>query len=553
MLQQLKIENFALIDKLDISFQSGLCTITGETGAGKSILLGGLSLLLGSRADASVIKAGETNCIVEGHFNVKAYNLKAFFEENDIDYDDTTIVRRQVTSNGKSRAFINEIPVTLQTLREFSLQLIDIHSQHENLSLANSAFQQKVIDSIAGNAPLLEATATAYRNMAEAEKIHQRLVAENAKAKEEEEYIRYQVEQLVAAKLKQGEVAELESELKQLTHAEEIKAALTATESALNSELGEQSAIPLLLEAELHLKRVTEYLSALPELSARLTSSIIEIKDIAREITLLNDHQEIDPERLQIVQQRLDSIYSLFQKHKCKTEEELLALQNSLEQRLLTIINGDEAIQNALANLIEQEKHYRAFAHKLTGARNGVKDQIIAKTVELLIKLGITNANFSVNIETNTTPTPTGSDKVVFLFSANMAAPLQDLGKVASGGEMSRLMLALKSQMAKAIDLPTIVFDEIDTGISGEIAHKMGEIIALMGKTMQVINITHLPQIAAKGSQHLVVYKETINGVTSTKIKRLNNEERVVEIAKMLSGQTLSDAAIQNARELLTQ
>ncbi len=252
MLQQLKIENFALIDKLDISFQSGLCTITGETGAGKSILLGGLSLLLGSRADASVIKAGETNCIVEGHFNVKAYNLKAFFEENDIDYDDTTIVRRQVTSNGKSRAFINEIPVTLQTLRDFSLQLIDIHSQHENLSLANSAFQQKVIDSIAGNAPLLEATATAYRNMAEAEKIHQRLVAENAKAKEEEEYIRYQVEQLVAAKLKQGEVAELESELKQLTHAEEIKAALTATESALNSELGEQSAIPLLLEAELH-------------------------------------------------------------------------------------------------------------------------------------------------------------------------------------------------------------------------------------------------------------------------------------------------------------
>ncbi len=553
MLQELKIENFALIDKLTISFEAELCTITGETGAGKSILLGGLSLLLGGRADSAVIKAGETSCVVEGHFNIKAYDLKAFFEENDIDYDDTTIVRRQISSNGKSRAFINEIPVTLQILRDFSLHLIDIHSQHENLSLANSAFQQKVIDSIAGNAPLLEITATAYRGMAEAEKTFQQLTAECEKAKEEEDYIRYQVEQLLAAKLKQGELAELEEELKQLSHAEEIKAALTATETALNSELGEHSAIPFLFEAESHLKRVTDYLSALPELSARLTSSIIEIKDIAREITLLNDHQDIDPERLQIVQQRLDSIYSLFQKHKCKSEEELLVLQNELEQRLLTIANGDEAIQKAKANYIEQEKHYRAAAQKLTTARNGVKDQIVTKTVELLKKLGIANANFSVNIETNPTPTAAGTDKVVFLFSANMAAPLQDLGKVASGGEMSRLMLALKAQMAKAIDLPTIVFDEIDTGISGEIAHKMGEIIASMGKTMQVINITHLPQIAAKGSQHLVVYKETNEGVTTTKIKRLNSEERVVEIAKMLSGQKLSDAAIQNARELLMQ
>lgn len=553
MLQQLKIENFALIDKLDISFESGLCTITGETGAGKSILLGGLSLLLGSRSDSSIIKAGENNCIVEGHFNLKNYNIKPFFEENDIDYDDITIVRRQISTNGKSRAFINEIPVTLQTLRDFSLQLIDIHSQHENLSLANSAFQQKVIDSIAGNAPLLEVTAAAYNSLTEAEKTYQRLKADSERAKEEEDYIRYQVEQLTSAKLKHGEVAELEVELKQLTHAEEIKAALTSTENALYSELGEQSAIPSLGEADSHLKRVVDYLPTLPELSARLSSCLIEIKDIAREITLLNDHQEIDPEKLMIVQQRLDFIYTLFQKHKCKTEDELIALQNDLEQRLLTIVNGEEAIQKAQGILNEREKQFREAARKLTESRNGVKDQIIERTVDLLKKLGIANASFAINIETSTTPTASGTDRVVFLFSANMASPLQDLGKVASGGELSRLMLALKAQMAKAIDLPTIVFDEIDTGISGEIAHKMGEIIALMGETMQVVNITHLPQIAAKGSQHLLVYKETIGGITTTKIKRLNREERVVEIAKMLSGHTLSDAALQNAKELLSQ
>ena len=553
MLQQLKIENFALIDKLDISFESGLCTITGETGAGKSILLGGLSLLLGSRSDSTVIKAGENSCIVEGHFNIKNYNLKPFFEENDIDYEDTTIVRRQISANGKSRAFINEIPVNLQTLRDFSLQLIDIHSQHENLSLANSAFQQKVIDSIAGNAPLLEAAATAYNGLIEAEKIYQRLKAESEKAKEEEDYIRYQVEQLTAAKLKRGELAELESELKQLTHAEEIKAALTSTENALYSEVGEQSAIPLLNEADLHLKRVADYLTVLPELSARLTSCLIEIKDIAREITILNDHQEIDPEKLMIVQQRLDFIYTLFQKHKCKEEDELIAIQNDLEQRLLNIINSEEAILKAQGILTERELQFKEVARKLTQSRNGVKDQIIEKTVDLLKKLGIANANFAIDIEASATATASGTDRVVFLFSANMASPLQDLGKVASGGEMSRLMLALKAQMAKAIDLPTIVFDEIDTGISGEIAHKMGEIIALMGKSMQVVNITHLPQIAAKGSQHLLVYKETIGGITTTKIKRLNREERVVEIAKMLSGQTLSDAALQNAKELLSQ
>ena len=553
MLQQLKIENFALIDKLDISFESGLCTITGETGAGKSILLGGLSLLLGSRTDSTVIKAGENSCVVEGHFHIKAYQLKAFFEENDIDYDDDTIVRRMVSSNGKSRAFINEIPVTLQTLREFSLQLIDIHSQHENLSLANSAFQQKVIDSIAGNAPLLHAVSAAYTSMVEAEKAYQTLKAESSKAKEEEEYIRYQADQLAAAKLRQGELHELETELKQLTHAEEIKAALTSTENALNSELGEQSAIPLLSEAESHIKRVEGYLTALPELSARLTSCLIEVKDIAREITLLNDHQDIDPERQSFVQQRLDSIFSLLQKHKCKSEEELIAIQSDLEQRLLMILNSDEDLTKAQAHLSKQESNYKEIALRLNKARNGVKDQTIAKTVELLKKLGIPNASFAIEIEANATPTPTGSDKVAFLFSANMAAPLQDLGKVASGGEMSRLMLALKAQMAKAIDLPTIVFDEIDTGISGEIAHKMGEIIASMGTAMQVINITHLPQIAAKGSQHLVVYKETNNGITSTKIKRLTSAERVVEIAKMLSGQKLWDAALQNARELLMQ
>ncbi|SDC26630.1 DNA repair protein RecN [Williamwhitmania taraxaci] len=553
MLQQLRIENFALIDKLDISFESGLCTITGETGAGKSILLGGLSLLLGNRADSTIIKSGENNCIVEGHFNIKAYKLPPFFEENDLDYDDITIVRRLVSSSGKSRAFINEIPVTLQTLRDFSLQLIDIHSQHENLSLANSIFQQKVVDAIAGNALLLDTAAAAYRSMLDAEKAYQRLKSESERAKEEEEYIRFQVEQLAAASLKLGELTELEAEIKQLTHAEEIKAALTSAENALDSESGEISGIPALTEADAYLKRVVEYLPALPELSERLYSCLIEVKDIAREITLLNDHQDINPERLITVQQRMDLLYTLMQKHKCKSEDQLIAIQSDLEQELLLILNSDEELKKSEDNLTEQELKFRAIALQLNKARNGIKEQIISKTEDMLKKLGIPNARLAIEIEANSAPTVTGSDKVTFLFSANMASPLLDMGRVASGGEMSRLMLALKAQMAKAIDLPTIVFDEIDAGISGEIAHKMGEIIAQMAQAMQVVNITHLPQIAAKGSQHLMVYKETLNGNTTTKIKRLDSEERVVEIAKMLSGQKLSEAAMQNARELLAQ
>ncbi|HUX53194.1 MAG TPA: DNA repair protein RecN [Williamwhitmania sp.] len=549
MLKQLKIENFALIDKLEINFEQGLCTITGETGAGKSILLGALSLLLGNRADTSVLKNKEAGCLIEGTFDIESYNLQAFFEENDLDYDDSTIVRRQIANNGKSRAFINEVPVNLQVLKEFALHLIDIHSQHENLSLSDSVFQTKVLDSIAGNQQLLNECVIAYKEFIKAIDHHKTLVEESQRLREEQDYIRFQVDQLQSANLIEGELQELESEIKQLTHAEEIKTGLATVETALNNDT--TSAISLLIEAENALTKIANYMPSLGILAERLATGLIEIKDIAQEVSRHFEHQELDPDRLKYVQERLDLLYTLMQKHHCQTQEELLATFQSFKQKMESIDNSEEALLKAQQVLDEKKKCYFAAAQNLHVSREKVKPKLESTTVELLMKLGIPKTQFSVEIILSETPTPTGSDRVNFLFTANADMPMQEVGKVASGGEISRLMLAIKAQMATASELPTIVFDEIDTGVSGEVAHKMGEIIAQMAEKMQVINITHLPQIASKGLHHWIVYKENETSRTVTQIKKINSEERIVEIAKMLSGQQLTDAAMQNARELL--
>lgn len=549
MLKHLKIENFALIDMLEINFEPGLCTITGETGAGKSILLGALSLILGNRADTSVLKNKENGCLIEGIFDVQSYNLQPFFEKNDLDYDDSTIVRRQIASNGKSRAFINEVPVTLQILKEFALHLIDIHSQHENLNLSDSVFQTKVLDSIAGNSVLLTQCASAYKELAQAIDHHRQLTEESQRLRDEQDYIRFQVEQLKASNLKAGELLDLESEVKQLTHAEEIKMGLATVDSALNNDTA--SAISLLTEAENALSKIADYMPSLGTLTERLATGLIEIKDIAQEVSRLFDQQELDPDRLRHVQERLDLLYTLMQKHRCQTEEELLATFQSYQEKLESLDNSKEELLKAQQILEEKRAHYRTAAQKLHDSREKVRTIFESTTVDVLKKLGIPQAQFSVEIVMNNTPSPTGSDRISFLFTANAAMPKQEVGKVASGGEISRLMLAIKAQMATASELPTIVFDEIDTGVSGEVAHKMGEIIAQMAQKMQVINITHLPQIASKGIHHWIVYKENKASKSITQIRKITADERIVEIAKMLSGQELSDAAMQNARELL--
>jgi len=549
MLKQLKIENFALIDKLEINFEEGLCTITGETGAGKSILLGALSLLLGNRADTSVLKNKETGCVVEGTFSIQSYNLQLFFEKNDLDYEESTTIRRQIANNGKSRAFINEIPVNLKLLKEFSLHLIDIHSQHENLNLSDSIFQTKVLDSIAGNNKLLNECATSFKEFTTAREHYDQLVESSQRLKEEQDYIRFQVDQLKSANLKKGELQEMEIEIKQLTHAEEIKMGLSATDNALNNDT--TSAVSLLTEAENTLTKIANYNPSIEKLAERLASSLIEIKDITQEVSQLFDKQELDPERIKQVQERLDLLYSLLQKHHCQTEGELIEVFQAFNTKLESIDNYEEELHKSKQVLENKKQRYAEAAEKIHVSRETVIPMLESTTIDLLTKLGIPRAQFSVEIDLSNTPSPTGSDKVNFLFSANTAMPLQEVGKVASGGELSRLMLAIKAQMATAAELPTIVFDEIDTGISGEVAHKMGEIIEEMAQAMQVINITHLPQIASKGIHHWVVYKQNDATRSITQIKKISGEERIVEIAKMLSGQQLTEASMQNARELL--
>lgn len=551
MLRNLHIQNYALIDELDIEFRQGLNIITGETGAGKSILLGALALILGQRADASVLKDKSKNCVVEGLFEISGYNLEQFFEENDLDYHTSTIIRRQVNDAGKSRSFINEVPVNLNVIKDLGERLIDIHSQHQNLLLSSSAFQIGTIDAFAA----INSELSSYRETYNYYKLLQLQIAEleenSKRALADLDYLEHQLKQLDEAKLKEGEQADLELLQQQLSNAEEIKTGLQLAFDMLDSN--ELSVIPVLKNCVNSLQKISNYLPEAKSLSSRIESSRTELRDINDEVNRLNEKINLDPDQLLLVNQRLDMLFTLQQKHRVATADELIAIRESLRVQVNQISGYDSEISAKKAELQITLNKLTEKAIAISKKRKASTPQFEQKIANLLKLLGMPFASFIVQIEETNDFNPLGKDSVAFLFTANKQIPPQELTKIASGGEISRLMLSLKSLMVTQKGLPTIVFDEIDTGVSGEVADKMGNIISDIGKGMQVINITHLPQIACKGNTHFLVYKDNQSAASKTLIKLLEKEERVVEIAKMLSGESLSDAAITNAKHLLSQ
>lgn len=549
MLRSVSIENYALIDKLDISFDKGLSIITGETGAGKSILLGALSLIIGQRADSSSLKDKEKSCVVEGTFSIEGYGLEPFFEENDLDYDNSTTFRRIINPNGKSRAFINDIPVTLNVLKDITDKLIDIHSQHQNLLVANSGFQLWIVDLLANNTDLLKTYRDAYLSYKKTAATLNDLRQQHEQSKADYDYLLFQFNQLEEAKLQENEQEELEAELKQLTHAEEIKSGYNRAAAILSGE--EFGVDQLLHEAYQTVSKLAHLSSEAEELAKRIESSRIEIRDIAGEVERLEEAITFSPERQLAVEERLDTVYSLEQKHRVHTVKELLEIRDSLQEKISTIVGFDEQLEALEKEKQQKEEVLSNLANQLAEKREKAIPETEQRIIEMLRSLGMPNATFKAVHTKLDSYTPTGDTSISFLFSANKEVAPQDISKVASGGEMSRLMLSLKSLVAQSGKLPTIIFDEIDTGISGEVADKMGMLISLLAQQNQVINITHLPQVASKGNAHYVVYKEDTPTATKTQIRKLNDDERVMEIAKMLSGSSVTEAAINNARELL--
>lgn len=550
MLRKIHIQNYALIDHLEIDFQKGLNIITGETGAGKSILLGALTLILGQRADTSVLKDKTKNCIIEGEFDVSDYDLEDFFASNDIEFDKTTIIRRQISDSGKSRAFINETPVNLNQLKELGDLLIDIHSQHENLLLSNSLFQLKVIDSFAS----LKNDVLAYQNKFNSyRELKQRLskFEDDAQtATRDFDYLKHQLAELTSANLKVEELVELEALQKQLTHASEIKESLQFTYDSLNNDTA--SVLAMLKDSIHSLKRVSQFYQPAINIEQRIESCRIEIKDIVTEIDALNSKVDVDDELLDKVSKRIDLIYTLFQKHRVTSVDELILLRNSIEDKVNYISGLDFNLESLRKELKLAGSDLMKVATDISSKRKQSIPQVEKSVTDLLVQLGILHAAFKIDIQQLQDFQPWGIDKITFFFTANKQVAPMELSRVASGGELSRLMLSLKSLLVKSSGLPTIIFDEIDTGVSGEIADKMGTIIHEMANGMQVINITHLPQIAAKGKTHFLVYKDNLSAQSATRIKLLNPDERVIEIAKMLSGEKLTDAALSNAKELLS-
>ena len=549
MLLKLSVHNYALIDELNIDFGSGLSIITGETGSGKSIVLGALSLILGQRADTSVLQDKGRKCIVEGEFNVAGYRLDEFFEANELDYDDNTIIRREINESGKSRAFINDTLVNLQILRNLGERLVDIHSQHNNLVISGNDFQLDVIDAVAGNGSLVESYRTAFLKYSASLKDFNDLKERAGKAKADLDYFKYQLEQLESAKLSQGEQEELEEELQLLTHSGEIKEALSFSSVVFDGE--DNSILSLLKEVRLRLDRIRPYYNRIEDLVTRIESSLIELKDVTGELNDLEGRVEYDPKRIEFINGRLDLIYGLQQKHHVGTAGELIAIRDELRQKIGEINNYEFSITEAEKILNEDRHKLSLLAGKLTSARKNAVPLLEKQMVSLLRQLGIPNAQFIAEHRKLEDFSRKGLDRIVFMFSANRQTPPMELTKVASGGEISRVMLSLKHLIAKSVSMPTIIFDEIDSGVSGEIAGKMGRIMKEMSENMQVVNITHLPQIAGKGDQQFHVYKEDVGNSTRTRIRQLSHEERIREIARMLSGDGLSEAAIINARELM--
>ena len=550
MLKQLYIKNFTLIDELDIPLYPGFSVITGETGAGKSIILGAIGLLLGNRADSKAIKAGRDRCVIEAHFDLSRYGMQKFFDDHDIDYDaDDTIIRRELTAAGKSRAFINDTPVPLTCMRELGEQLVDIHSQHQNLLLQKEDFQLNVVDIIAQDADQLKVYQKEYYAYRKAKELLEELKAEIAKNRENEEFMRFQHKELDDANLQEGELEQLEQEAETLSHSEDIKTALYEADSALSGE--NDSILDKLKNATHQLENICDVYPSMADVTGRMQSSYIELKDIAQEISSSVDHVEFDPNRLDAINTRLDKLYTLQQKFHVETVTELIATRDRIAEQLSHIDNGDEDIEEkekeVAALLVKAEKQ----AALLTSIRQKSAKAIEKEMKGRLIPLGIPNVRFEIAFAEKPL-SGNGADKVSFLFSANKSTQLQPVSQVASGGEIARVMLSLKAMISGAVKLPTIIFDEIDTGVSGKIAEKMADIMEEMGlQNRQVLSITHLPQIAAKGSHHYKVLKEETENGTISHMKELNSQERIEEIAQMLSGSDITQAALANAKELL--
>ena len=551
MLQSIHIQNYALIESLDIDFHSGFSVITGETGAGKSIILGAIGLLVGQRADSKAIKVGATKCIVEARFNISSYQLKDFFEEYDLEFDDEEcILRREVHASGKSRAFINDTPASLAQMKALGEKLIDVHSQHQNLLLNHEDFQLNVLDILAHNQELLDEYKALFASYKQTSRELASVIEEAEKSRQDEDYISFQVKQLEEANLQSGEQEELEQESETLSHAEEIKAGLYKVDQIMASE--EMNLLSATKECMQTLQGIAKVYTPANEWVERLESCYIELKDMACEIADAGEEVDFNPARLEYVDERLNLIYTLQKKHQVSSVDELLALEEELRAKLETITSSDDRIRELTQKKDALYQEVLAKAQVLTGLRKQASQKVEEQMQAYLVPLGMPNVRFAVELTPRKEPDASGMDNVSFLFSANKNGTLQQVSSIASGGEIARVMLSLKAMIAGAVQLPTIIFDEIDTGVSGSIAEKMAFIMQEMGQAdRQVISITHLPQIAARGAHHYKVYKEDTDTGTNSYIRPLANEERINEIAHMLSGATLTEAALNNAKALL--
>lgn len=550
MLRSLHIQNYALIEKLDIDFSAGFSVITGETGAGKSIILGAIGLLLGQRADVKAIRQGASRCVIEAHFDISAYGMQPFFKENELEYEDECILRREVQASGKSRAFINDAPASLVQMKELGEQLIDVHSQHQNLLLNQEGFQLNVLDILAHNEELLSAYQGLYKSWKQVQEELKELMIRAEENKADEDYVRFQFEQLEEAHLSSEEQEELEQEAEMLSHAEEIKAGLYRSEQLLIAD--ENGILPALKESLNAISGLKKVYSVSSELADRLESAYIELKDISQEISSKEENIEFNPVRLEEVNDRLNLIYTLQQKHRVSSVIELLSLQQEYSDKLSAITSYDEQINSLKKHSEDLRVKVEKQAAILTQSRTKTAREVEKQMATRLVPLGMPHVRFQVEIGIRKEPGIHGVDTVNFLFSANKNGVLQNISSVASGGEIARVMLSLKAMIAGAVKLPTILFDEIDTGVSGEIADRMADIMEEMGEhNRQVISITHLPQIASRGRVHYKVYKQDTATETNSYICRLTDKERVEEVAHMLSGSTLTEAALNNAKSLL--
>ena len=549
MLRRLTVKNYAIIRELDMGFGEGFTIITGETGAGKSILLGALGLVLGERADISVLLSKDEKCVVEADFNIRGYDLEELFVSSGLDYEEDAILRREITPAGKSRAFINDTPVTLSIMKELGDRLIDVHSQHQTLLLGTSMFQMRVIDAYAGNGTLFRDYTLAFKKYLSARREYEAMAEGADRQKADQDYYAHQLKEFKDARLLPGEQEDLEREQEMLSNAGVIKEALTAAATALSGD--DVSALSMLRSVRNNLSRISQWLPEAGELEKRLEASLVDLNDISYETEKLNGRTTADPGRLEYVAGRLDLIYSLMQKHRCKDLGELLIKQKQVEENVVSLSDIDEKISELKRNADDAYNQVLKIAGLMSTARRKAVIPMADEITGMLRQLGMPHARFEARVSSLSAPGPSGVDRADFLFSANRQVEPEELSRIASGGELSRLMLCLKSILASSSGLPAIIFDEIDSGVSGEAASMVGNILADMGRSMQVINITHLPQVASRGSVHYHVYKEESDHSTITRVRLLNSDERVTEVARLLSGSTITEAARRNARELL--